>query len=345
MLGDTRKSRFESGQARVFLKMKQAIFVDLERFEEPLKEELKKVFSKGEKIAVKLHMGEATNTRHLSPEFVSRVVKVMKELGLEPFLFDSLVRYNAVRNTEEGYQKLAEQKGFTKICPVITTNDSIKVKMENMTYEICKALTEADGVLVLTHLKGHGFCGFGGSIKNLGMGAVTKKTKGHIHDGGKPELTGECTKCGLCAENCPPACITYDEKGPVFGASCFSCSNCCYVCPQKAIKPKLAPFDELLAEGAIAALKNFKKSYFVNVMNNITKSCDCAPDSEIVFDDIGIIMSKDLVIADKACFDVINEKAGKDLFKEVNKKTPLIHIKKAAEILGTDMEYELKRKV
>lgn len=325
--------------------MAEAIFVkDTEKFWKLLKEELRKVFSAGEKIAVKLHMGESTNTKHLSPEFVGRVIKVMKELNLKPFLFDSPVAYAAARNTEKGYLKLAENKGFTKLCPVIISNKSTKVEMKHMSYDVCKPLIEADGVFVLSHVKGHPCCGFGAAIKNLGMGALTKETKDKIHDGGQPKLIGKCTSCRACLEVCPVGCIAYEGKAVFDEDACCGCSNCYYACPQGSIKPKMAPFDELLAEGAIAALKNFKKSYFVNVMMNITKLCDCAYDSEIVFEDVGIVMSNNMVVADKAAFDVINEKAGKDLFKELHNKSPLVHIKKAAEIAGLTTDYELKRK-
>jgi len=315
------------------------------KFEQALKKELSNVFSENEKIAVKLHMGEKGNKYFLKPEFVKKVIDVMKGLNLKLFLFDSPVGYKGGRDTEEKYYKTAEEHGFNDVAPIVISDDSITIKTDNLDAEVCKPLTEADGVLVLSHVKGHFCSGFGAAIKNLGMGALSKKTKGDIHTGGKPEYLQGCTLCGECAKACPLDNIRYDKR-PYFDKNwCCGCSDCVYACKFNAIKAKNAGFDKLLSEGAGAALSKFKKSYFVNAMINISEHCDCADDSrdnKIVLEDVGILLGDDIVAIDKTSMDLINEKAGKDLFKEIHKKSPLVHIKEAEKLGMGKTEYELE---
>ena len=115
----------------------------------------------------------------LNPDYAKAVVDVCKELKLKPFLFDSPVDYNSPRHFSKGYQLVAKKHGFG-FTDIKISNESVKVKGKHMDYDVCKELIEADGVIVLTHVKGHLCSGFGGAIKNLGMGAVTRGTKKEI---------------------------------------------------------------------------------------------------------------------------------------------------------------------
>lgn len=320
---------------------------DEDRFLEKLKFELKGYFNGS--VAIKLHMGEVGNKYFLKSDFVKRIVGILKGHGLNPFLFDSPVVYKSLRRFVKGSLLIARKHGFTekKIgCPVVISDDSVKREMivnnKKIVFEVCKDLVEADGVLVLSHVKGHDCSGFGAGIKNLGMGALSKKCKGMIHDGGKPVYDSGCTLCKLCSQNCPTDNIRYKE-GPLFDKSwCHGCSNCIVVCPENAIKPRLAIFNELLAAGTLAALKNFKKSFFVNVVKDVSKLCDCCPNpGPLVAQDIGFLMSKDLVSVDKAAHDLIVEKSGKDVFKELHHISPLQHIESFAKISNASLDYEL----
>jgi uncharacterized Fe-S center protein len=309
-------------------------------FLEALEKELGKTFLPGEKIAIKLHMGEPGNKTRLSIPFVKKIVDMLLRLGTKPFLFDSPVRYTSPRGTEEGYLKAAKEEGWEAAgCPIVVSNDAVQLKGKYATYGVCKDLVDADGVLVLTHVKGHICSGFGASIKNLGMGALSKESKGIIHEGGEPEYVGNCTLCKECSKNCPTDNIRYEDR-PFFDDNwCCGCSNCARVCKSGAIKPKLELFDKLLADGAVTASKNFKKAYYVNVIKNITEGCDCLSDpGEFIMEDVGFVISDKLTEADRVSFDVIREKAGRDIFLEVIKKSPLIHIEAAEEL---DMATEL----
>lgn len=180
-----------------------------------LKSELENYF-KGS-VAVKLHMGEPGNKYFLKHGFVKKVVKILEENGASPFLFDSPVVYNSPRDSVQGYLEVVEKHGFTSLgCPVIISDDSVEEEIvvdgKKVVFQVCKALADADGVLVLSHVKGHLCSGFGACIKNIGMGAMTKKTKGMIHSGGEPVYVSGCDLCGLCSKNCPTNNIRYDGR-------------------------------------------------------------------------------------------------------------------------------------
>ncbi|MBW2980685.1 DUF362 domain-containing protein [Candidatus Woesearchaeota archaeon] len=307
-------------------------------FIEKVKPELTKRFKSGEKIAVKLHMGEHGNKTYLKPEFVKQVISILIENGCMPFLFDSPAMYQGGRDTAKKYLKTAAENGFTEesiSCPIIISEESKTVKTPHLKAEVCKQLTEADGMLVLTHVKGHMCSGVGGAVKNLGMGGVSKKTKTDIHHLSWPIIVGECIKCEACVKACPVATITVGkEKIEVDYDNCWGCNVCVYVCPQKALKPKVASFDALLAEGAFAVVSSVKKAYYINVLKEIAKLCDCmAQNGPIICDDVGYLASEDIVEIENESVDLINKKAGKNIFLEVHRKDPYGHIKEMERLL------------
>ena len=173
---------------------------DMDNFDNVLKKKLDGFFPSGSKIAVKLHMGEEGNKYFLKPEYAKKVVNVLKSLNLKPFLFDSPAMYPGGRDTVEKYLKTAEKHGFSEKdigCPLVISNEGVKVKTEHLEAEVCKPLHESEYMLVLTHVKGHGSAGFGAAIKNLGMGAVNKNTKKDIHTGGAPIIQDNCIACSV----------------------------------------------------------------------------------------------------------------------------------------------------
>lgn len=318
-----------------------------EKFQDRLKQELLSIFQPGESIAVKLHMGELNNPNHLKPEFVRTVVDVLKKIGVKPFLFDSPVMYRGNRHTVEGYEKQNKEMGFTEEvigCPVVISNESLEVKGKFLSYEPCKALADADGVLVLTHFKGHMASGIGGSIKNLGMGGLSRESKTATHTKSRPVQDGKCILCRKCLEVCPGKCITYSEGGPVFDFNrCYGCSKCIQNCPEKCLKPEVAEMDELIADGANTALGTYKKAYFVNVLRGISDYCDChnGPVKRLV-PDIGFLMGRDIVAIDNASLDTVNKKAGRLVFNERWNKESDKQIKVAAGLDMGNLEYEIK---
>ena len=74
-------------------------------------------------------------------------------------------------------------------------------------------IADADVIISITHFKGHEQTGFGGALKNLGMGCGSRKGKLEMHSESKPRMDQEkCVSCGICIKNCPENAITYNEK-------------------------------------------------------------------------------------------------------------------------------------
>ncbi len=310
------------------------------KFIDKLRSELSERFKGCKKIAVKMHFGELGNTKAFTPKDIKPIVELLESMGFDYYLYDSSVMYGGPRSNPSTHKALALAKGFRK---VETGDEFVEVKGKVLTYQVCTKLTDADGVLVLTHVKGHVCPGFGGAIKNLGMGALTKKTKTLIHTGGRPVFSGKCERCGKCVENCPINGLKLEDgkEYPVI-KRCYGCSNCAYVCPHNVISPKVDFFDFLLAEGANAAQSKFKKFYYVSAIRNISQKCDCEPfPGKIIADDIGWIMAPDGVAIDKAAYDLIVKKNG-EVFLKHNKKKGIEQID-AAEKLGMGRKkYNLK---
>ncbi|MBI5148443.1 DUF362 domain-containing protein [Candidatus Pacearchaeota archaeon] len=313
---------------------------DYAKFIEVIKKELEKQFKGCKKIAIKIHFGEPGNKYALTPEQVKPITDLLKELNIDYFLFDSPVSYGGPRGNEKSHKEAAIEKGWQELGEIRISNEFIEVKGKNMRYQVCKELANADGVLVVSHVKGHVCSGFGGAIKNLGMGALTKKTKSDIHNGAKPEIIGECTLCGECKNACPINGIKVITK-PMF-IRCYGCSNCCYACKYGTIKPRVNFFDSLLAEGASTAQSKFKKVYYISFLMNITKECDCASNpGKLIAKDAGFLASSDGVAIDKASHDIIVKNEKEDIFLKYNKKTGLRQIEEAERFGMGSKQYKL----
>lgn len=271
---------------------------------------------KHEKWAVKLHMGEYGNLNYIRPPIAGAVVKSLKNKNIEPFLFDSTTLYKGSRYTQKNYQKTARVNGYTQDtvgCPIIISNEGKKVRNKLLgEIFVAKPLTEAKGLIVLSHFKGHPDAGFGGAIKNLGMGSVTRVTKSAIHTLSQPKLDlAKCIGCGKCVKVCPNKAITIEGKKSHFNYdNCFGCGSCMVVCPQKALSPKVAKMRHLLTEAASCVIKQFSKTkiLYINVLMDIANHCDCFADSgEAVCHNIGILVSQDIVAIEQASLDLVNK--------------------------------------
>lgn len=320
---------------------------ELDGFEQMLEAGLKDKFKSGMKVAVKLHMGEGKGM--FSPELAKRSVAVLKKLGCEPFMFDTIVLYPGPRHQKASYKALAAEHGFTEEktgCPVVISDDYVIVKTAHMAVEVSKEMAESDAMLVLTHVKGHGCSGFGGAIKNLAMGCASPKSKKDQHKLGMPRMNDNCIACGTCASVCPFKAITVDERAVVSESRCWGCDNCFYNCPHNAIEINVS-FDILLAEAAFAALHAIKGKpvYYVNDARRMTKDCDCFRDpGNPVVKDVGVLLCDDIVAVDKASLDLINEQEGRNAFKEINHHDPCLLVKESEKIGFGKKDYSIERR-
>ncbi|MFH1420586.1 MAG: DUF362 domain-containing protein [Candidatus Aenigmatarchaeota archaeon] len=294
-------------------------------------------------VAVKVHFGEYGNLYHVRPQIISTCVKALKKNKLKPFVFDTLVAYNNMRNNVKGHRQVATMNGFTREtmgCPVKIGTTYKTLKTEHLSAQIDKNLYNVKNVLVISHAKGHSHCaGFGGAIKNMGMGFATAHTKNIMHAISGPKLVGRCRECGTCVKVCPTHAISLKggwhcnfERGKNIDLGhCIGCGRCVRNCPYKALAHRATSLGALLAEVSEAGLQNKKGKLFVNVAMNITKECDCCAETKIVCKDIGLFASKDPVAVDMATINAI-KKACPEFFSKIQDISPMDQIKTAEKL-------------
>ena len=323
---------------------KVVFFTDEKKLSEALENFNLKGFENKD-VPLKLHMGENKNKYYPRPDFVKHVVETLKELKISPYLYDTTVAYKALRTTKEGYEKVARIHGFTKKkigCDIVIDNEGVNVSIQNRDYEVANHIYSSSHIFALSHVKGHVATGFGGAIKNFGMGGVTKDTKRKIHHGSRPIYQKDkCTYCGVCAEVCPFDAIKVKKNSwKVSNLKCFGCGVCVENCENGGLKHEDANLQYLLACSAKACVQD-KNVIYLNELKRISKSCDCDPFSDpIICPDIGYLISDDPVAVDKASLDLIND-VKKNVFKKENKVDPEKQIKYGEEIGLGSASYQI----
>ena len=100
-----------------------------------------------------------------------------------------------------------------------------------------KEIVESDALISVAHFKGHELSGFGGTIKNLGMGCAARRGKLEQHSGLSPKVKKKvCIGCGDCIEHCAQRAISLSEDKAVIQAEkCVGCGECILICTNEAI--------------------------------------------------------------------------------------------------------------
>lgn len=276
-------------------------------------------------VAIKLHFGESGNTAFIRPLFIRRIVDRVKELGGTPFLTDTNTLYAGTRGNTVSHLKTAIENGFAYSvvnAPIIIADgmrgaSSSRVKMDGeiiKTAYLGKEIVESDVLISVAHFKGHELSGFGGTIKNLGMGCAARKGKLDQHSDVSPKVKSKkCVGCGDCVQHCAQSAISLsEEKASIDPQKCTGCGECILICPNGAIDVQwsadIRAFQIKMVEYTYAVLKRKQeKAFFLNFLTDISPACDCYGycDAPIVHD-IGVMASKDPVALDQASVDIVN---------------------------------------
>ncbi len=303
----------------------------------------------GKKVALKVHFGERGCKTYINPSLVKKVYDKLKSLGKEPSLVECNVLYRGSRTNSTDHIKTAKENGFDFAAIDILDGEKGSEFELIEGCKIGKGLKKYDSLIVLSHFKGHEAAGFGGAIKNIGMGLGSRAGKLYMHSNIHPQISEKCIGCGECVKHCDVNAIKLENnKAKIDRTKCIGCAMCIAVCPNHAANIPWASqthqdLQKKIALSAKAVLSLFPKNkpIFINVLEKITKECDCwGIIQEPIMPDIGIIMSDDIVTADKASLDLAN-KLSDGKFNEINKTNKSGQISIAEELGLGSSKYDL----
>jgi uncharacterized Fe-S center protein len=305
---------------------------------------------KDDLVAIKLHVGELGNPYYVQPFFVHDIIRRVKEAGGKPFLTDSNTHYHAQRNNAYDHMVTALMNGFN-MAPFIVADglkgenyQLVKTKGILKEIEVSGAVAEADAMIVISHDKGHELSGFGGAIKNLGMGCTPSCGKLRQHRTVGLEIDeSKCVGCGKCKEICEMSLPEIIEgKARNTSPLCVRCPMCKNGCPMEAISfTHQGNICKALASAAYGVISTFKtnKVTYVSFAKDITSYCDCLPNpGDVVMKDIGIFASNSPVSIDAAFLEMIDYKA----FNKASHVDCMLQVQEAKDL---GIKGELKPKI
>lgn len=275
--------------------------------------------------AIKIHFGEYGNLAFLRPNYAKVVADYVKELGGKPFLTDCNTLYVGGRKNALDHMESAYENGFSPFstgCHVIIA-DGLKGTDEELVpvaggeyvkeAKIGKAVMDADVFISLAHFKGHEATGFGGALKNVGMGCGSRAGKMEQHSAGKPHVNHDtCVGCKMCTKICAHSAITITEKKATIDHSkCVGCGRCIGVCPRDAVLPASDESNDILNKKIAEytkAVVDGRPAFYINLVIDVSPYCDChAENDAAIVPDVGFFASFDPVALDIACADAVNK--------------------------------------
>ncbi len=277
----------------------------------------------GKFVAIKMHFGEMGNISYLRPNHAKAVVDTVKELGGKPFLTDCNTMYPGKRKNALEHLECAWENGFGPLsagCPIIIGDglkgtDDIGVPVAKGEYvkeaRIGRAIMDADIFISLTHFKGHEMTGFGGTIKNIGMGCGSRTGKTEQHSGGKAHIKKAlCRGCRRCLRECANNALELDlaaNKMTVNTDNCVGCGRCLGSCNYDAIvfreDAAIAVLNRRMAEYSKAVVDG-RPNFHISLVVDVSPYCDCHGENDApILPNIGMFASFDPLALDQACVD------------------------------------------
>ncbi|MEN8245487.1 MAG: DUF362 domain-containing protein [Thermodesulfobacteriota bacterium] len=313
-----------------FINLRASMKITLfEKMETLLKQAgLFNILAKRDLTAVKIHFGEMGNSAFVRPIYVREIIKMIQKAEAVPFLTDANTLYAGTRGNSADHIETAIKNGFAYSvvgAPIIIADGlrgrsqtaiDIDQKHFNTVY-IGAEIVNADALVSIAHFKGHELGGFGGTLKNVGMGSASRHGKLEQHSGIAPKVKRKkCIGCEVCVGHCSQSAIFMEEeKAKIDPDKCIGCGECILMCAQEAIQVRwsksIPDFMEKMVEYCLGVLKNKQgKSIFINFITDVTPACDCLPMSDTpIVRNIGIAASLDPVALDQASADLVNGEA------------------------------------
>lgn len=319
---------------------------------------------KGKWTVIKMHLGRRMGYTTIHPLFVKILVDKLKGYGAKVFISDQEVEGAKNRGYTEDFLGVP----IVPACGVM--NKYYYEKEVNFktfkNVDVAGNIYDAEVMINLSHVKGHGACGYGGACKNIAMGCVTDRTRQQIHglEGGLEWKEELCTHCELCINSCNHNANSFNKeaKYEIIFHHCTYCQHCVKVCPTGAIAMDAYRYEDFQTGMAICTdevLKTFKPGhvFYINFLTNITALCDCwGLSTPALVPDIGIMASQDIVAIERACLDAIKVenlleagvpqgmKLGETghLFQRLHGKNPFVQLRELEKRnLGTQ-EYKIE---
>ena len=333
---------------------------------------LEEIDFKNKYTAIKIHFGEPGNIAYLRPNFSKVIVDLIKAEGGKVFLTDCNTLYVGGRKNALDHLDSAYTNGynpFTTGCHLLIADglkgtDEVLVPIDGeyvKEAKIGRAIMDADIFISLNHFKGHECTGFGGALKNIGMGCGSRAGKMEMHSATHPFVKeSKCIGCGACQRNCAHGAITIENrKASIDGSKCVGCGRCIGVCPMDAVASQNDESNDILnkkiAEYSLAVLKD-RPHFHISLVVDVSPYCDCHAENDLpIVPNVGMFASFDPVALDMACADTVNrqpviagsilderEHCHHDHFTDVHPETNWMVALEHAEKLGLgSREYEL----
>ena len=274
-------------------------------------------------VAIKIHFGEPGNLAYLRPNYSKVIVDLIKSKNGKPFLTDCNTLYVGRRKNAIEHMDAAYENGYNPFatgCHVIIADglkgtDEAIIPVEGGEYvkeaKIGQSIADADIFISMNHFKGHESTGFGGALKNIGMGCGSRAGKKEQHNDGTPTISeSKCRGCKKCQKECANNGLVFNKetkKMSINPDTCAGCGRCIGACNFDAIafenytavenlNCRMAEYTKAVVDG--------RPTFHISLVVDVSPNCDCHAENDApILPNIGMFASYDLLALDQACVD------------------------------------------
>lgn len=255
------------------------------------------------KPAVKISTGEPPASNYLRPELIGDLVKTV-----DGTIVECNTAYGGSRSSTAMHKQVAEDHGFTAIADFDLMDEDGEVEWP-MTggSRLDKVIVGSHAEnysdwIILSHFKGHMMAGYGGAIKNVGIGISSPSGKVYVHTAGT-QTSGS---------------IFYDDQDAWL----------------EALAEMVLGFSNHVGAEHIIYINVMNRL-------SVDCDCDGNP-AEPDMHDIGILASTDPVALDQACIDLVYQAPDSaSLVARIERQNGIHTLEHAEEIGLGSRTYEL----